>query len=101
MEVISSIFRQIVASIPLILILISLANVDYNNSDESSWAIKIIYITTMNTFSKRHVQTFSRLGISYLSDSAKIRMNQDGFMEILGWDRNFILNIFNVCRRKF
>ena len=33
--------------------LISYGNVDYNNSDESSWELgQIISITTMNTFSK-------------------------------------------------
>ncbi|MAL85996.1 MAG: hypothetical protein CMI23_06550 [Opitutae bacterium] len=59
----------------------SYGNVDYNNSDESSWELGLDYIYHYDEyiFQNGMFRPFAGLGISYLSDSAKVRMNQDGF----------------------
>ena len=56
-------------------------NVDFNNADDSSWELGLDYVFHYDdyVFQNGMFRPFAGLGLSYLDDGPKVRLNDDGF----------------------
>ena len=56
-------------------------NIDHNNSDDSSWELGLDYIYHYDeyVFQNGMFRPFAGIGLSYLDDGPKARLNDDGF----------------------
>ena len=59
----------------------SYGNIDSNNTDDSSWELGLDYIYHYDdyVFQNGMFRPFAGLGVSYLGDTAKVRLPDDGF----------------------